>query len=258
MSFITDPRIKNFDMGTKEWFGAQKRMVKEKPMIKHCYDLWYSKLINDANSVDDKGAKAIVLELGSGSSYLKELMPEVITSDVDEGIADQVIDARELPFPDNSVKAIFATHVFHHIPDIEKFLAEADRVLIPGGVISMVDCTHTPLARAFFSRVHPEPYNDKTDSWTFPQTNSMLDSNQALTWIIFHRDKAKFSELFPNFSVTKPVYLPWFSYLLSGGVNLRSLVPGFLAPVFKVLDFLLKPLDPLCAIHWHITIRKDK
>jgi SAM-dependent methyltransferase len=258
MSILTDPRISQFEMGTPEWFAGQNKMVKCKPIIKYCYDLWYSKLINDANSVDDHGEKKIVLELGSGSSYLKELMPEVITSDLDEGVADMAIDARDLPFEDNSVKAIFLTHVFHHIPDIELFLKEANRVLIPGGKISMVDCTHTPLAKFFFSVIHPEPYDDKTDSWTFPQNNSMLDSNQALTWIIFYKNISKFQKLFPDFTVSKPVYLPWFSYLLSGGVNLRSLIPQFAAPVFKILDKLLKPFDSLFAIHWHLTITKKK
>jgi len=34
-----------------------------------------------------------LVELGSGGSYLKELEPSLITSDVVEGVADQVIDA---------------------------------------------------------------------------------------------------------------------------------------------------------------------
>lgn len=258
MSFIIDPRIKNYKIGTKEWFSAQKKMVKEKPLIKRCYDIWYKRLIADADSVDDNNEDKFILELGSGSSYLKEINPEIITSDVDEGIADKVIDARELPFPDNSLKAIFLTHVFHHIPEVEKFLNEANRVLIPGGVISIVDCSHSFLARFFFSKVHPEPYDDKTDSWSFPQTNSMLDSNQALTWNIFFRDREKFNHLFPMFSISKPTLLPWFSYLLSGGVNLRSMVPGFLVPIYKILDVLLRPVDRFFAIHWHLTIRKEE
>jgi hypothetical protein len=33
-------------------------------------------------------------------------------------------------------------------------------------------------------------------------------------------------------------------------------VPGFLLPVLRTLDRLLRPLDPWLALHWHLTVRK--
>src|SRR5262245_56855779 len=136
---FTHPDLKNLDMGTREWFAAQQAMIKTKPLVKRCYDLWYRELLEDAASVRSGGA---VVELGSGSSYIKELQPDVITSDTAPGVADMVIDGRCLPFPDSTVRAILLTHVFHHIPDVGQFFSEASRVLVPGGVISMVDETH--------------------------------------------------------------------------------------------------------------------
>ncbi len=257
-SILTDPRLNNFEIGTKDWFAAQQRMIKAKPLIKRCYDLWYRKLMEDAESVPGKYKAAKIVELGSGSSYIKELMPDIITSDVSPGLADLVIDGRSLPFADASVRAIFLTHVFHHIPDVSLFLQEASRILVPGGVISMVDCAHTPFGRFFFSKVHPEPYNYRAGDWSFTQVNNMLSSNQALTWIVFWRDREKFERQFPLLKVEKWSYLPWFSYLASGGVNLRSLVPGFLVPAVSCMDKVLKPLDSFFAIHWHITIRKNQ
>lgn len=253
---FTDKRLKNLEMGTGEWFNAQKKMIKSKPLIKRCYDLWYQRLLADVDSVITTSASAKILELGSGSSYIKELRPDVITSDVTPGAADCVIDARHLPFENESLKAILASHVIHHIPNIESFFAEADRTLVPGGVISMIECTHTPFAKFFFSKIHPEPYNDRATDWSFPQTNSMLDSNQALSWLIFCRDKEKFKAKFPNFEIEQISFLPWATYLLSGGVNLKSLIPERIAWRFKFIDDILKPLDALFAIHWHITLRK--
>jgi len=58
-------------------------------------------------------------------------------------------------------------------------------VLAPSGVISIVDVTHTPFARFFFDRLHPEPYDEEAASWDFPEGQTMLDSNQALSWIVF-------------------------------------------------------------------------
>jgi glycosyltransferase involved in cell wall biosynthesis/SAM-dependent methyltransferase len=250
---LAHPSLKQYPMGSSQWFEAQRELIESKPLIKRCYDLWYRLLLRDVDSVPGVGK---VVELGSGLSYIKRLRPEVITSDVTPGHADMVIDGRELPFPDSSVKALLLTHVFHHIPDVGKFFGEASRVLVPGGVISIVDIPHTPFARFFFSTFHPEPYNDKALEWSFPEGHSMLDSNQALSWIVFFRDGEKFRRMFPALRVEQTRYLPWLSYLLSGGVNLRSFVPRPLAPLLVALDTILKPLDPLFAIHWHITVRK--
>ena len=254
-SVFVNPQLKQYEIGTREWFDAQRRMIKNKPLIRRCYDLWYSRLLRDAGSVPNAQGASIV-ELGSGSSYIKELRPEIVTSDIAPGIADMVIDGRELPFPDKSVKALFLTHVFHHIPDVEQFLREASRVLVPGGVISIVDCAHTPFGRFFFSKIHPEPYNHHAAEWSFPPGHTMLDSNQALTWIVFERDRKRFEGLFPQFKIERRELLPWFSYLMSGGVNLRSFYPRPLAPLMTLLDRVFRPLDPVFAIHWHMTIRK--
>ena len=154
---LTHPELKDLEIGSKDWFTAQQAMIRSKPLVKRCYDLWYRKLLDDADSVPSAGT---IVELGSGSSYVKQLRPDVVTSDCAPGIADMVIDGRSLPFPDASVRAILLTHVFHHIPDVGLFLEEASRVLVPGGVIAMVDETHTPFAKFFFSKIHPEPYDD--------------------------------------------------------------------------------------------------
>jgi SAM-dependent methyltransferase len=243
-------------LGSPEWFAAQRSMIRSKPLVRRCYDLWCELLLADADSVPAPWSGYPVLELGSGSSYIKEIRPDIITSDVAAGIADMVIDGRKLPFADNSLRAIFLTHVFHHIPDVERFLREASRVLVPGGVISIVDETHTPFARFFFGKVHPEPYNDRAQSWSFAEGNSMLDSNQALTWIVFDRDRARFEREFPELIFEQRRYLPWFGYLMSGGVNLRTFFPAFLTPVIDATDNFLRRFDSVFAIHWHMTIRK--
>jgi SAM-dependent methyltransferase len=243
-------------MGSPEWFAAQHQMMAAKPAVERCYRLWYRLLLEDLDSVAPQYRSGAAVEIGSGSSFLHELRPGIITSDVVPGAVDLVLDGRELPFATGSVRALFLTHVFHHIPDVERFLREADRVLTPTGVISIVDETHTRFAKFFFSSIHPEPYNDTATDWSFPPGHTMLDSNQALTWMVFFRDRAKFQKVAPNLTLERWRYLPWFSYLLSGGVNLRSLVPRPLAGVFAALDRALTPLDRFFAIHWHLTVRK--
>jgi ubiquinone/menaquinone biosynthesis C-methylase UbiE len=44
-------------------------------------------------------------------------------------------DARQLPFPDGSVDAVLIVDAFHHLPEPGRVLADAARVLRPGGVL---------------------------------------------------------------------------------------------------------------------------
>lgn len=254
MAFLEEPRLRGVPPGSPRFFELQRRLIQERPLLRDIYDLWYRKLLDDERSVPGEGGE--LLELGSGGSFLEELCPRVITSDVIEGVAERVIDGRELPFADASLRAIFVTHVFHHIPDVERFLAEVERTLVPGGVLSLIEVPHTPLARFFFDRFHPEPYDDAAQDWSFAQSDTMRDANQALSWIVFFRDRARFEKRFPHLEVEHACLLPWLSYLLSGGVTRRNLVPGFAVPLVRLADRLLSPLDRWMALHWHLRVRK--
>src|SRR5580704_6091748 len=138
MSLLSEPSLRGLKVGSPAFFAQQARLIRERPLLNYCYDIWYRKLLDDP-SVRDSGPGAVLLELGSGGSLLKELEPRVITSDVAPEISERVIDARSLHFPDGSVDAIFMTHVFHHVPDVRKFLAEATRVLRPGGSVALIE-----------------------------------------------------------------------------------------------------------------------
>jgi SAM-dependent methyltransferase len=250
---LIDRKLKGLKVGSLDWFRRQRGLIESKPPVKETYLEWYGRLNADAATVAADGR---LLELGSGASFLKELNPEVITSDIDEGIAERVIDARQLPFDDSSLRAIFITHVFHHIPQVERFLAEAERTLVPGGVISMIEVSHTPFGRFFFSNFHAEPYVDDARDWDFAQSHAMMDSNQALSWIVFSRDRLEFERRFPTLEVESVHLLPWLGYLLSGGAVGKNLTPSFMVPIVRFMEKVLSPLRPVFALHWHITVRK--
>lgn len=250
---LKETSLADVKVGSREYFAAQKRLILNRPLLKWCYDIWYNHLLEDAASVPGKG---LLVELGSGGSYLKDLEPSVITSDVVDGVADRVVDGRKLPFPDNSIQALFLTHVLHHIPDVSAFFRESERALMPGGVVSMIEVAHTPFARFFFRKFHPEPYRDELREWLFEQQDSMMDSNQALSWMIFVRDREKFERLHPTLKIECFSYLPWFSYMLAGGVTGRSLVPRILTDVPIAAETLLRPVAPIFSLHWHIRLRK--
>lgn len=253
MSFLKETSLDGLEVGSREFFEAQKNLIRKRPLLKQCYDVWYDRLLKDANSVPEQG---ILLELGSGGSLLKDREPRFITSDVIADVAEQVIDARQLPFPDASIQAIALTHVLHHIPQVEKFFHEAVRTLKPGGVITMIEVAHTPFARFFFDKFHPEPYDDSPLNWDFSQRHSMMDSNQALSWMVFVRDKKRFEAEFPMLEIEETSFTPWLTYLLSGGVTKKYLIPGFLEPLIHLAEKILVPLRPVFALHWHIRLRR--
>jgi SAM-dependent methyltransferase len=241
-------------VGSPEYFRIQRDLIRERPLLKACYDTWYSEMLR-ANQGGALGPGES-LELGSGGSLLRDALPGLITSDVVEGVADRVIDGRALPFPDRGLRAIFMTHTLHHIPDVSRFFAEADRALQPGGFVALVEVAHTPFAKFFFSNFHPEPYDDQSTHWDFTQQDSMMDSNQALSWLVFVRDLEKFNREFPKLKVERFAWLPWITYLAAGGVTMRNVIPGPVIPLLHALEWLFRPLRPLFALHWLIILRK--
>src|SRR6266850_1932829 len=250
-SWLKEPRLRGVVSGSPEFFALQREIIQSRPLIKRTYDDWYARLLDDVRSAPP----GIILELGSGGSYLKELEPAAVTSDVILHVAERVIDARKLPFADRSLRAILATHVFHHIPDVDAFFSEAERTLVPGGVISMIEVAHTPFARFFFRNFHHEPYEDSRQGWSFAQTDSMMDSNQALSWMVFARDRAQFEMRHPRLAIEKMELMPWFTYFVSGGVTRRNIIPRWLNPLFIAGEHVLTPLARLCSLYWHIRIR---
>lgn len=253
LSWLREPALDGLPPGTTQFFAAQKALILKRPLLKRCYDDWYGRLLADARSVPTAGE---LVELGSGGSYLKDLEPAVITSDVSPDIAERVIDARQLPFPNESIRALLLTHVFHHIPDVDAFFREAQRTLVPGGVISMIEVAHTPFARFFFRNFHHEPYEDGRKEWNFAQSDSMMDSNQALSWMVLVRDRAQFESRHPGLQIEVLDFTPMFTYLISGGVTARYLIPRFADGLFWGVEQLLCPARPLLALHWHIRVRK--
>lgn len=87
-----------------------------------------------------------VLDVGCGIGHSYELLAprETVGLDVDPAaIADQdretrVGDMRSLPFADASFSAVLSVQAIEHVPDPERALEEARRVLMPGGVAVFV------------------------------------------------------------------------------------------------------------------------
>ncbi|MFY0614893.1 MAG: methyltransferase domain-containing protein [Hyphomicrobiaceae bacterium] len=76
------------------------------------------------------------------SDLTREMLDQVEKQVTDKGIDNvgtQVADAEALPFDDGQFNLVTCRIAPHHFPDIPKFVAEAFRVLKPGGTFALVD-----------------------------------------------------------------------------------------------------------------------
>ncbi len=209
-----------------------RELILHKYFLKKLYEQWYDEFIKEIKNLPND----TFIEFGSGGGFLKELEPRVICTDILELPSnDMTFSALEMPFEDNSIGGIFMVDTMHHIPDSEKFLNEASRVLAKKGKIIMIEPANTLWGRFIYKNFHHEPFDEKAN-WTIPDTGPLSGANGALPWIVFERDKLKFKEKFPNLKIETISYRNPLIYLISGGVSYRQLLPDFLYPVINTID----------------------
>lgn len=213
----------------------RRRIIASKPFLRRLYAEWYAMILSAL------GDRQRVLELGSGAGFFKEVCPRAVTSEIlsTPGV-DLIADACALPCADASLDAIVMTDVFHHIPDVARFLTEATRCLRPGGKLLMIEPWRTTWSEWVYTRLHPEPF-EPAAGWTIPATGPLSGANGALPWIVFERDAARFAERFPRWRIVRIAPLMPLAYLLSGGVSLRGLAPGWLYRPVRAIESRLTP-----------------
>jgi SAM-dependent methyltransferase len=62
-----------------------------------------------------------------------------------ENVVFAAMDALDLPLRDGSVDVVYGFAFVHHLPDLDRFLAEVSRVLAPGGRCVFMDDAHSPV-----------------------------------------------------------------------------------------------------------------
>jgi SAM-dependent methyltransferase len=211
----------------------RRDIIQDKAFLRALYCEWYGRIISALSKKED------VLELGSGAGFFQQFLPTVITSEVFETPGVRLTaDACDLPLPNQSLDAIVMTDVFHHIPDVNQFLIEATRCVRPGGKLVMIEPWRTPWSERVYTKLHSEPFSAES-GWKIPSTGPLSGANGALPWIVFQRDKALFEAQHPLWRIKNIEPLMPFSYILSGGVSMRSLMPGWMYRPIRILESAL-------------------
>jgi len=221
------------DLDSPDRIAEIRQIIERKKPLRRFYQETYERYHDCLGRCPEEG---IVLELGSGGGFIKEVIPVAVTSDVlpYEGV-DMVVDAMKMPFADSSVRAIFMSNVFHHIPDVNAFFKEAIRCLKPGGRILIMDQYCGWVSTFIYRYVHHEGFDPNLSTWKFESTGPLGGANGALACMVFQRDLKMFQSQYALNMVSFRPHSP-FRYWWVGGLKSWSLLPDWLDPFARWLD----------------------
>ncbi len=224
---------KEFDLDDPKTCFLHRDIILSKPFLKKVYNEWYGLIKNGLSDIP----KGDVLEIGSGGGFFKDVFPSVITSDIMPlSYCDLCIDAIKIPFNDESLSAITMINVFHHLSDCTQFLLEAQRTLKPSGKIVMIEPSNSFWSRFIYKNLHHEPFIPDAQTWAIQSSRPLSGANGALPWIVFQRDSERFKLEYPQLHIKTLCYQFPISYLLSGGVSMKALLPGVAYPLIRFIE----------------------
>lgn len=257
LDLLRDPLLDSMDVDGESRMELHRKMLEKKRMLREVFtDFHHLFRKLDRQFFSGKG---IEVELGSGVSPMRDSYPEVLATDIVEAPhLDKVLNAEAMDFTNNSVRAIYGQNCFHHFPHPDEFLRELDRVLIPGGGAILLEPYYGPLASFLFKRLFRTEGFDKTAlSWETPVAGPMNGANQALSYIVFVRDRAEFERKHPSLKIVHVQKTGnYLKYLISGGLNFRQLLPDWMTGGVNIAEILLWPLNRWLALHYVVVIRK--
>lgn len=251
-SLLAHPATRGLDLDDPATTVRRRDIILAKPFLREIYRDWYTRVAAALPRGD--GA---VLELGSGAGFFAEVVPAAITSDVVHcPFVNVVLDGRALPFRRESLRAVVMTNVLHHIPEPGRFLDEVAGAVREGGVIAMVEPWLSRWSRFVYRRLHHENFDPQGDFDGFAGAGPLSNANGALPWILFERDRERFSAQRPEWRIETVEPMMPFRYLVSGGVSMRTLMPGWATAGWRAIESALAPRMSSWAMFALIVLRR--
>lgn len=230
----------------------RRQIWDRKYAIRACYQGWYERL----KPYIVAGAS---VEIGAGSGCFAGIWPGLITSDlVATPFVKLVADGMHLPLADASLGNLLVTDLLHHLGDPHRFLAEAARVLRPGGRVLAIEPYITPFSRIAYRLMHHEDvwfggyHRDaaKADPWA---------GNMAIANLLFDRQRSMWPARHPRLRILKRHRFSLFDFQLAGGFKPYAFVSRpWLYDLFLALDRRMDWLAPLLGFRVLVVIERTR
>src|SRR5437660_2051228 len=226
---------------------------------------WYRELYRDQFRDLPNPSALSMLEVGSGTSPLKQFLSNVITSDVlDLDYLDLVFDCHEIDkldaIKDNSIDVVTLTNVLHHLKSPIAFLNRAASKLKSGGKVIATEPFFSFLSTTMFKYLHHEAVDFRISEPELSHVQGPLASaNIALPWLIFFRRREWLQRLNDNFDLANLSLRPFsaLSYMATGGISRMLPVPHFLYRALFPVDLALSRYSPrVCASFFTLTLTR--
>ena len=78
------------------------------------------------------------------------------------------------------------------------------------------------LMKWVYLHLHHEQFEPNAEDWIIESFGPLSGANGALPWIIFNRDRKIFTNKYPKLKILNIKPIMPISYLLSGGISMRS------------------------------------
>ncbi len=247
-----NPQLSDVDLHDPDTVAVRGRILESNPFLKRIYREWYAEIAGNL-----PGVKGPVVELGTGAGFLDEYVPGLITTDILwENSFQAAVDGEFLPFRNGTVRAIILVNVFHHFARPRRFLDEARRCLMSGGRVLCIEPWVSAWSRPIFRFLHHEPFEPSATQWESKPNGPLAGGNNALPWIVFHRDREVFEREYPELEISTIHPIMPVRYLASGGLAFRSLVPYLGYGVIALFEKILTKSFPSSAMFAAISVKK--
>ncbi len=232
------------DTQAQEFFSRHRQVWEQKRVLRRIYNEEFA-----ARLLSFRKQDGISVEVGAGPGFFKQVLPGVLSTDlVWCPWLDVVADAQNLPFRISSVTNIFGIDILHHLAVPMSFLLEAQRVLVPGGRLILVEPWITPFSYFVYCYLHQEDCDLSVRPWELteaqpPSVKKAFDGNAAIPYLLFGpRNRSQTLGSLPGITplVIEPFCL--FAYLLSMGFKPMSLLPEFLYSAVSKIERTTLPL----------------